>query len=166
MKLFKIALLSLVVGVGSNATAQKGKTPLQPKAENQVSIDSPAEKVQLTPEQKADRLTNKMEKQLELTATQKMKVSELNQGIAQKNEAIRNDKTITPQQKKDRINANKEQSHAMLKEMLDERQNVKLADWDQKKKVQREAQMEKRKELKGKAKPLDRPALNEDEDDL
>jgi flagellar basal body-associated protein FliL len=54
-----------------------------------------------TPIERAEMHTNKMAKELTLTEEQKAKVLELNIGIAQKNDAIRNDVNMTPALKKE-----------------------------------------------------------------
>jgi Spy/CpxP family protein refolding chaperone len=50
----------------------------------------------------------------------------LNYGIALKNEAIRNDATLTQEQKKERIKMNNDQRKIQLQNMLTAEQNAKM----------------------------------------
>jgi hypothetical protein len=76
------------------------------------------EKTKMTPEQRADKKTEHMAKQLSLTPEQTNKVSVLNRGIAQKNESIRSNPKMTAEQKQAALKANKQHHEASLKSIL------------------------------------------------
>jgi periplasmic protein CpxP/Spy len=83
-----------------------------------ASLTFGQEKTKLTPEQRADRKTEHMAKQLSLTPEQTNKVSVLNRGIAQKNESIRSNPRMTAEQKQAALKANKEHHETSLKSIL------------------------------------------------
>lgn len=80
---------------------------------------------QPTPEDKANRQTEKLAQELSLTAEQKTKVSELNIGIARKNDAVMNNTSLTPDQKKEHLQGNNNAHRAQLKMILTEEQYKK-----------------------------------------
>jgi Spy/CpxP family protein refolding chaperone len=93
-----------------------------------------------TPIERAEMHTNKMAKELNLTEEQKAKVLELNIGIAQKNEAIRNDVNMTPALKKESLKGNQDARDVHMKSILTEEQ-YKLY-------LAKKAEMQEKKELK------------------
>ena len=76
------------------------------------------EQTKKTPEERAKLQTDRMTKQLVLTADQQSKVAELNLGIAKKNESIRNNVNMTAEQKKESINGNIQAQNDVLKTIL------------------------------------------------
>jgi Tfp pilus assembly protein FimT len=79
----------------------------------------------MTPEQRAQNLTTKMTKQLALNDDQAMKISEINQGIAQKNESIRTDANMSKEQKKEIMQSNHDARMSMYKNVLTTEQYTK-----------------------------------------
>lgn len=71
-----------------------------------------------SPKERADFRTEHMAKELSLTADQKAKVSELNRSMAEKNDQIRNDAKLTPEQKQEAFKANHETHKAKMQEIL------------------------------------------------
>jgi superfamily II DNA helicase RecQ len=67
---------------------------------------------------RATRLTAKMTKQLDLTTEQAGFISDINLGIAAKNEAVRNDQSLSAEQKKQLIEANNSARIEMCKAHL------------------------------------------------
>lgn len=83
---------------------------------------SAQEKQKKTAAERAELHTTRMTKVLELTDNQRAKVAELNLGVAMKNEAIRNDTTMTRVQKQEALKGNMEGRKTMLKTILTEEQ--------------------------------------------
>jgi len=79
-----------------------------------------------TPEERAVRLTAKMTKLLELNADQAQKISDINLGIAGKNNAIRENTNFTEEQKQEIYQSNYEAAKSMYKGVLTEAQYTKL----------------------------------------
>lgn len=104
------------------------------------------EKTKKTPEQRAQMHTNKMAKELSLTDEQKEKVLVLNTGIAQKNDAIRNDANMTPELKKESLKGNREARDSHLKTILTDEQ-YKL--YESRKTEMKAVREEKKSELNG-----------------
>ena len=95
---------------------------------------------QPTVEDKANRQTEKLVYELALSAEQKAKVSELNLGIARKNEAIMNNTSLTPDQKKEHLQGNNNAHRAQLKMILTEEQYKKYTTTVEPKQVHQETQ--------------------------
>lgn len=95
---------------------------------------------QPSPMEKANAQTEKLAKELELTAEQKAKVSELNIGIARKNEAVMNNESLTPDQKKEHLQGNNTAQRAQLKMILTEEQYKKYTTAVEPKEVHNETQ--------------------------
>lgn len=99
-------------------------------------------KVKKTPIERAEMHTNKLTKELNLTEAQRAKVLELNIGIAQKNDAIRNDVNMTPAVKKESLKGNQVARDIHMKSILTEEQyklyEVKKAEVQAKKDLKKE----------------------------
>lgn len=121
MKLTQICMILLASSTLGMAYGQENAPKKAPKA-----LESPRPAEQMTPKEKADKMTARMDKELELTETQRAKVAELNYGVALKNQAIRDDATLTKEQKKERIKMNNDQRKAQLQSMLTAEQNAKM----------------------------------------
>ena len=107
---------------------------------------SAQEKEKKTPQERATMLTERMDKALVLTADQKAKISELNLGVALKNERIRKDATLTKDKKKEALEANKTSRDMNLKMILTPEQYSKLQKMQAKMQERREAYKEDKKE--------------------
>jgi Spy/CpxP family protein refolding chaperone len=111
---------------------------------------SAQEKEKKTPQERATMLTERMDKALVLTADQKAKISELNLGVALKNEKIRKDTAISKDKKKEALEANKATRDMNLKMILTPEQYAKVQ--------KMEAKMhDRREERKGDKKELEKP---------
>src|SRR4051812_30693323 len=75
-----------------------------------------------TPEERAIRLTTKMTKALELNAQQAQQISDINLGIAAKNQGIRENTSFTQEQKNEIYLSNYEAAKSMYKGILTETQ--------------------------------------------
>lgn len=102
----KIAVMAIALVMGSLAFGQQNMK-------------------KMTPEQRAQNLTTKMTKQLALNDDQAMRISEINQGIAQKNESIRNDANMSKEQKKEIMQSNHDARMSMYKNVLTAEQYAK-----------------------------------------
>jgi periplasmic protein CpxP/Spy len=92
------------------------------------------EATEKTPEERAANQTAQMTESLSLTPDQQAKVAEINLGVALKNDAVRKNASMTPEQKKEAIQGNNEGRKASLKTVLTAEQYTKM-----------EAQVEQRK---------------------
>jgi Spy/CpxP family protein refolding chaperone len=107
---------------------------------------SAQEKEKRTPQERATMLTERMDKALVLTADQKGKISELNLGVALKNERIRKDASLTKDKKKEALEANKATRDYNLKMILTPEQYAKVEKMQAKMQERREAYKEDKKE--------------------
>lgn len=71
-----------------------------------------------TPEQRAAWKTDRMAEAITLTDEQKTKITDLNLRMAKKNEAVRNDEKLTPEQKKAAMQENRQSMKAELGQIL------------------------------------------------
>lgn len=111
MKTIKFLFAALIISSGVNA---------QTKEANQT------EAVQKkTPEERAKAQTEKMKTELALTDDQVSKVYEINLGIDNKNEGLR-DAKMTEDERRYSIQRNNEARKAMLKEVLTPEQYTKM----------------------------------------
>lgn len=122
MKYVVIAAALLMSGV---SMAQDVKQPRK--------VDSKIRQVQ-SPEDRASRLTEEMTTELSLTSEQVPKVSEINLGIAKKNEGVRTNPNISEDQKKEIYKNNEIARSNMLKSVLTAEQFAKYEASDKAKK--------------------------------
>lgn len=111
-----------------------------------------------TPEERAYRLTTKMIKHLTLDGDQAAKVAEINLGIAQKNEEVRNNQTMSADQKKEMLEYNNTARKELLKGVLTAEQMTSYEAYEkemaakrEQKKAERQAAGEKTKGKKANA---------------
>ena len=102
--------------------------------------------------ERAEMHTNRLAKELNLTDAQKAKVLELNIGIAQKNDAIRNDANMTPAVKNESLKGNQDARDIHMKSILTEEQykayEVKKSELQAKKELKKEEIKATKKEKK------------------
>jgi len=103
------------------------------------------EQTKRSPEERAKLHTERMTKQLTLSPDQQAKITELNLGIAQKNEAIRTNVNMSPEQKKEAIKGNMQGRNDVLKTILTVEQFEKFK---QQQDMRKEKIQENRKNLK------------------
>lgn len=115
----KIAVMAIALVMGSLAFGQQ-------------------EMKKMTPDQRAQHLTTKMTKQLALNSDQVAKISEINLGIAQKNEGIRNDANMSKEQKKEILQSNHDARMSMYKSVLTAEQYTKCEEME-KQRLERKA---------------------------
>lgn len=125
----KTFILAIAVLVGGTSIAQQ-----QEKREHK------------TPEQRATGMTEKMTTKLSLDDSQKAKIQEINLGIAQKNDAIRQNTTLTREQKFAQIKENHDSRKAQYKEVLSADQYAKYEAWEKEKQEKMQAKRAERQE--------------------
>jgi Spy/CpxP family protein refolding chaperone len=97
---------------------------------------------------KADKLSDKIDKELHLSKEQDKQIHAINQDISLRRDAIKHDTTISKKQKLAAINTlDTERSHR-FKSVLTPAQYKKWNDWEMKKKEKLEAKMDKKQEKK------------------
>jgi len=101
----------------------------------------------MTAEERAAKQTEHMSTELSLTADQKVKIAEINEGIVVKNDAIRNNPTMTEELKRESIKGNNDARRAQYSNVLTPEQLVKYDEMEK-------AQKEKRKEIKRVERPM------------
>lgn len=77
-----------------------------------------AERKEMTPEERAAQLTEKMNQVLGLTELQYSQVSQLNLGVEMKIEEIRKNPELTPEQKKEFVQGNRKDQMTVLSNIL------------------------------------------------
>ena len=146
----KTVILALVVLVGGSAMAQQ-----QEKRERK------------TAEERATASAQKMTTKLGLDVTQKTKIYDINLGIAQKNDAIRNNTSLTREQKMAQLKENQTARNAQYKEVLNSEQYAKYEAWEKEKRAKMEAKRAEKQDAKGrKGKKPSGPPAEEMEDEL
>lgn len=97
-------------------------------------------KTKKTPFERAQIHTTKMGNELSLSEEQKAKVLEINIGIAQKNDAIRNDPNMSQIDKKESLKSTQDSRDLQMKSILTEEQYKTY--------LERKAEIQAKKELK------------------
>ncbi len=152
--MFKTITLISALFIGSMAFAQESTD----KKEDKKEMKTPAER--------ASRLTERMTKQLVLTADQAQKVSEVNTGIASKNEAVRTATNMTPVQKKEALAGNRGAQMEMYKGILTPEQMTKCEKMFAKKEAKKAAKGKAKKDNKAKKTTTPEVESEEDENEL
>jgi len=144
MKLSAVMFASLFAG--TMFAQVPTKRPVKSAETKKVEAAPAPAKEKLTNEERAEKVTSKMEKELELTPEQRPKIYELNLGVAMKNEAIRNDANMTKEQKKEALEMNRENRKSALKMYLTEAQYAKMEEKEAMQQKHKEMQMQMKKE--------------------
>lgn len=144
----KTLILAIAFLVGGSAMAQQ-----QAKRERK------------TAEERATNSTQKMTTKLGLDETQKSKIHDINLGIAQKNDAIRDNKSLTRDQKMAQLKEIQDSRNAQYKEVLTSEQYAKYEAWEKEKREKMEAKRAEKQSAKGGkgTKPSGPPPADEDE---
>ncbi|AEA44912.1 hypothetical protein [Fluviicola taffensis] len=128
----KTFILAFVFLVGGTAMAQQ-----QAKKEHK------------TPEQRATGLTQKMTAKLGLDETQKTKIQNINLGIAQKNDAIRNNTSLSRDEKRTQLKETQTSRNSQYKEVLSADQYAKYEAWEKEKREKMQEKRAEKKDTKG-----------------
>jgi Spy/CpxP family protein refolding chaperone len=130
----KILFLTLIAASGMSFAQSNGSISNGPgKGKRQAKMEN------LTPEQRADKMTAKMKKELDLTADQEQQVKASNLEFAQQQEAIRMKSEALKAERKALVDAHR----AKMKGILTPEQQAKA---DQMMKKRQEKRSEKRSE--------------------
>jgi hypothetical protein len=141
----KTVILALAVLVGGSAMAQQ-----------------PAKRK--TAEERATASAQKMTTKLGLDDTQKTKIHDINLGIAQKNDAIRDNTSLTREQRMAQLEETRTARNAQYREVLTSEQYAKYEAWERERRAKMDAKRAEKQDAKGK-KPGTPPA-EDMEDDL
>jgi Spy/CpxP family protein refolding chaperone len=98
-------------------------------------VDTKVRKV-VSPEEKANRLTQEMATELGLSGEQTQQISEINLGIAMKNDGVRKNTNFTEDQKNEIIQSNDQARISMYKGVLTAEQFAKFEAWEKARKEQ------------------------------
>ncbi len=121
------------------------------------------EKVKKTPEERAIIKTEKMAKELLLSNEQKQKVLTLNTGIAQKNEAVRKNTSLSKEQKENALMGNHKARIEQMKLILNEAQYTKFLANEQEKELRHEKMKDEREKQKNHKNKLEEKEENHKE---
>jgi len=121
-----------------------------------------AKKEHKTAEERATAQAQKMTTKLGLDETQKTKIHDINLGIAQKNDAIRANTSLTREQKMAQIKETQDARNAQYKEVLTSDQYAKYEAWEKEKREQMQQKRAEKQGGKG-GKPSGTPPAPEDE---
>jgi hypothetical protein len=137
----KTLILALAFLVGGTAMAQQ-----QEKRERKPA------------EERANASAQKMKTKLGLDDAQTTKIHDINLGIAQKNDAIRDNTSLTREQKMTQVKENQNSRNAQYKEVLTADQYAKYEAWEKEKREKMQAKRAEKQGGKGK------PAGEEDDE--
>lgn len=137
----KTWILALAVLVGGTAAAQQQRQ--EQKREHK------------TAEERATALTEKMTTKLTLDDGQKTKIQAVNLGIAQKNEAIRGNTSLSSEQKMAQVKENQDSRKTQYKEILTSDQYAKYEAWEKEKKEKMQEKRTERKDQRSKTAPAE-----------
>jgi protein CpxP len=112
MKILKFGFIALSMALMSSPIMAQDK-------------NAKMEKVQKSPEQKAKMHTDRMTSELSLNDKQKNKIAKLNLDAVKKNDAIRTNASLTKEQQKSALEANREVHKGQLKQVLTDEQWMK-----------------------------------------
>lgn len=103
-------------------------------------------KVRFTPEQRADKMSDKLDRRLNLSKQQDKDIHTINTDIAQRMEAIKRNTTLPKKDKMQQVKALNEERNQRFKSVLTADQYKKWNDWELKKKEQMETRMDKKQQ--------------------
>lgn len=107
---------------------------------------STVKKVRFTPEQRADKMSDKLDRRLNLTKQQDKDIHTINTDITQRMEAIKRNTTLSKKDKMAQVKALNEERNQRFKSVLSADQYKKWNDWELKKKEHMEARMDKKQQ--------------------
>lgn len=140
----KTLILAIALVVGGTAMAQQHEKRERKPAEERATASA-----------------QKMKTKLGLDDAQTAKIHDINLGIAQKNDAIRDNASLTREQKMSQIKETHNSRNAQYKEVLTSDQYAKYEAWEKEKREKMQAKHAEKQG--GKVKPAGPPA---DEDEL
>lgn len=108
--------------------------------------DSSGRKTRWTPEGRADKMSDKLDRQLNLSREQDKQIHIINTDIAQRIDAIRGNTSLNQKDKRQQIKVLNEERSQRFKSVLTPVQYKKWNDWEMKKKEALEAKMDKKQQ--------------------
>lgn len=106
---------------------------------------SAQEKEKKTPEQRAETMTTKMAEKFELEGEKKEKLEKVNLEFTQSLEKVKNDKSLSKEQKKEKVKAIMDKRHTDLADVLTAEQLEELKKVEKEKMEKKQQMVEKRK---------------------
>lgn len=126
-------LLCFLLAISGSGTAQRRDT-------------TTVKKVRFTPEERADKMSDKLDRRLNLSKQQDKDIHTINTDITQRMEAIKRNTALSKKDKMQQMKALNEERNQRFKSVLTPDQYKKWNDWEMKKKEQMEARMDKRQQ--------------------
>ncbi len=143
----KTLILALALVVGGTAMAQQHEKKERKPAEERATSSA-----------------QRMKTKLSLDDAQTTKIHDINLGIAQKNDAIRDNTSLTREQKMAQLKETQNSRNAQYKEVLTSDQYVKYEAWEKEKREKMQAKRAEKQDAKGgKGKPTSPPPGDEEE---
>lgn len=133
---FSALLICLLFGLQGKSIAQK--------------TDTAAHKVRLSPEARADKMSDKLDRRLDLSAQQDKDIHAINTDISRRRELIKSNTTLAKKDKVQQIKQLEEERNQRFKSVLTADQYKKWNDWEMKKKERLETKMDKKQEKRNK----------------
>ncbi|ATL45816.1 hypothetical protein COR50_00825 [Chitinophaga caeni] len=134
---FALALVtSLLIIQTQNAQAQKKNA---------------GKKSRWTAEGKADKMGDKLVRELHLSKEQSKLINNINEDIFKKSDAVKKNSQLSKREQMQQLKALDEERSQRFKAVLTPEQYKKWNDWDLKKKESLESKMDKKQERRGKA---------------
>ncbi|SFE78683.1 hypothetical protein SAMN05518672_11083 [Chitinophaga sp. CF118] len=125
-------LLCMLFGIHSNSIAQ--------------TRDSTGKKVHWTAEERADKMSDKLDRRLNLSKEQDKEIHIINTDITKKIDAVKTNTSLAKKDKMQQIKALNEERSQRFKSVLTADQYKKWNDWEMQKKERLEAKMEKKQQ--------------------
>lgn len=130
-------LMCLLMSVHGNSIAQ---------AKAVAATDSTGKRVRWSAEEKADRMSDKLDRRLNLTHQQDADIHVINTDIAKRLDALKSNTSLSKKDKMQQAKALNEERSQRFKTVLTPEQYKKWNDWEMKKKEQMEARMDKKQQ--------------------
>jgi len=128
-------LLCLLFALSSSSIAQMKDT-------------TTAKRVRFTPEQRADKMSDKLDRRLNLSQQQDKDIHAINTDIAKRMEELKRNASLSKKDKMQQMKTLNEERSQRFKSVLTPDQYKKWNDWEMKKKEQMEARLDKKQQKK------------------
>jgi hypothetical protein len=115
-------------------------------AQSKHAKDSTGKKVHWTAEERADKMSNKLDRRLNLTKDQDDKIHVINTDITKKIDGVKANTSLAKKDKMQQIKALNEERSQRFKTVLTADQYKKWNDWEMQKKEKMEAKLEKKQQ--------------------
>ena len=108
--------------------------------------DSTHKKIHYTPEQRANKMSDKLDRRLNLTNDQDKQIHVINTDISKRMEAIKANTSVAKKDKMQQVKALNEERSQRFKTVLTADQYKKWNDWEMQKKEKMEAKLDKKQQ--------------------